>query len=358
MTKITSIKPVADSGLTQSVATSIFDQISAFAGYGFNKSHAAAYASVAFQTAYLKTHYPECYFAAAMNMDIDIIDDIAQFANQLHQRGICLWAPDVNLSVETFRPIKLRKEHRGYSYAIAYALSAIRGVGCQAAADIVQERQSGPYKSLKDFIGRLGQKVNRKALSALIHAGAFDKITENRADAAAEGDGAKKSNAAAGQMSMFDMVPDLDTSEVCAEYDYNTRLDLEFDVLGHYLSDHPLKDLRKTIFAQNQYFANTIFDLDRKPPRIAKMAAIVIGVDLRHTKKGEIMAIVTLSDPDRTYETLAFGDTWGEIKAMLRKKNRVEVTTTVIAENDDRRLIIESVRPLEQASVHEDVIAA
>jgi DNA polymerase-3 subunit alpha len=350
MVKINSIEPIADSGITSDVSSEIFDQIAMFAGYGFNKSHAAAYASVSFQTAYLKTHHPECYFAAAMNLDLSKVEQISSFASQLKSRDIMLWAPDINMSIDTFRPVKLRKMIRGRDFAIAYALSAIRGVGRQAAQDIVTERNaSGLFENVKDFTLRMGARVNRKAALALVHAGAFDKMAETRADAALQVDGTKKSAAPEGQLSMFDMVPELDTVEIKSEYATNDKLDREFDVMGHYHSDHPLREMRKTLFDNNQYFSGTLMNPTKTPPRTARMPAIVSSVDIRRTKSGDTMAIIVLSDPDRSYEALAFGDTWSEIKYCLKKKARVEITANVIADGPDRRFIIESACPLLEA---------
>lgn len=359
MAKIKAITPIENSGIGPNSATEIFEQIAQFANYGFNKSHAAAYAAISFQTGYLKTHYPECYFAAAMNLELGEVDEVAAFASQLKSRNIMLWAPDVNMSTDVFRPVHLRKARMGHDYAISYALSALRGVGRQAASDIVAERQSGgQFQSVKDFATRLGAKVNRKALLALVHAGAFDKISDNRATAAADVDFAKKGNVSAGQISMFDLVPEMDTSEKLAEYSLNDKLDREFDVLGHYLSDHPLRELRKTLFDENRYFSAGIFDTSKTPPRMAHMPAIVCDFDVRITKKGDPMGILKLSDPDGCYEALAFGDTVSNIKALMKKKTRVVVNATVIAEDNERRLIVESVDSLAAASVREIEIAA
>lgn len=357
MAKIRKITPIPDSGIDPSTSAEIFDQIAMFAGYGFNKSHAAAYAAIGFQTGYLKTHFPESYFAAAMNLELSEVDEIATFATQLKARNIMLWLPDINMSTDIFRPIKLHKARQGRDYAIAYALTAIRGVGRNTAIDIVNERaRAGAFADAKDFAARMGTKVNKKAALALVHAGAFDRINDNRALVAAEITGAKASGADVGQLSMFDMEPAMDTTGPVAEYGYDEKLNHEFDVLGHFLSDHPLRGLRQSLFDNNQYFSNTILDGDRHPPRVAKMPAVVCAVDLRQTKKGDTMAVILLSDPDRTYEALAIGGTWSEIKDLMRKKNRVEITSTVMAEGVERTLFIESARALSET--HECIAEA
>jgi DNA polymerase III subunit alpha len=199
---------------------------------------------------------------------------------------------------------------------------------------------------VKDFTARMGTKVNRKALLALVHSGAFDRISDNRAAAAAEVSAAKSGHTAVGQMSMFDMVPELDTSAAVAEYDLPEKLDKEFDILGHYLSDHPLRGLRKTLFDENRYFSGGIFDQNKQPPRTACMPAVVCDFDIRITKKGDAMGVIRLSDPDGSYEALAFGETVAEIKPLMRKKTRIEAKMSVMAEGGERRLIIESVEPL------------
>jgi DNA polymerase-3 subunit alpha len=284
-----------------------------------------------------------------MNLELSEVEEISSFASELKARNIMLWSPDINMSIDTFRPIKLRNMIRGRDFAIAYALSAIRGVGRKAAQDIVTDRNTnGPFKDVKDFTVRMSARINRKAALALVHAGAFDKMSETRADAARQVDGTKKSSAPEGQLSMFDMVPELDTAEIEPEYATNEKLDREFDVMGHYHSDHPLRDMRKTLFNNKQYFSGTLMDTMKNPPRTARMPAIVSSVDIRRTKSGDTMAIIVLSDPDRSYEALAFGDTWSEVKKLLKKKARVEITVNIIADGPDRRFIIESACPLSE----------
>lgn len=358
MAKIKSISPVDKSGIGSNLATEIFDEISRFANYGFNKSHAAAYASIAFQTAYLKTHHPEFYLAAAMNNELSEVDEIAAFASDLKSRGIMLWTPDINMSEDIFRPVPLKSPRNSRGHAISYGLSALRGVGHSAAHDIIRERRrAGPFTSIKNFMERLGPAANAKAMSALAHSGAFDRISPNRAAAAAEIQGLRHSNPGSGQMSMFDLVPDLDTSEAIEEYPRDKKLDLEFDTLGHYLSDHPLSPLRKTLFQQARYFSGTIFDPKKEPPQSASMPAVVCGVEMRQTKKRETMAVIQLSDPDRNYEALAFGDTWFEIKPLIRKKARLEFRHSIQANGPERRFIVEDASMLEEYATSDEITA-
>lgn len=342
MPRITSQSPVPESGLTPETAAEIFDQIDRFAGYGFNKSHAAAYAAISFQTAWLKTHYPECFFAAAMNLDLDSVEDIAQFADSLKGRGIPFWTPSINQSRARFTPLKLKSVHKGYGHGIAYALAAIRGVGLGAAEAIEAERKNGgAFRNFGDFTDRMNGAVNRTALRGLAKAGAFDILGLSRSDALTHAED-RAASAPTGQMSMFDAMgadiatttPDLSTDEV---------LDNEFSVLGHYMSAHPLTSLPGGI--EDALFRNAVLDA-ALPPRKAVMAAVVTKIDVRRTNAGDTMAVATLSDPDGLYEALAFGENWDTLRHSVKKGARLRADVSVSQRGSERRIILERVSPL------------
>jgi len=348
MARIKSITPVANSGLDEALANEIFDQISLFAGYGFNKSHAAAYAAIAFKTAYLKTHYPEAFFAAAMNLDLDKVDEIAVFASELRQREIHLWSPDINASRDVFTPIRLKKSWKGFDFAICYALSAIRGVGQSVASAIVAEREkNGAFASVQDFTTRMGAQVGKTALTAMAKAGAFDCFKISRAEALAAVAG-RDTRSDARQVSMFDLMEDAAPQVDVVEMSRDEELDAEFDVLGHYMTGHPLDGMKPHLFEERLYFSDFVLKESKGQMRKARLAGVVTDVDVRRTRSGDLMAVISMSDPEGTYEALAFSETWGAIASSVQKKARIVIDAAVSIRGDERRLIVENVEPVPQ----------
>ena len=345
MARIKSITPIANSGLTDTVSGEVFDQISMFAGYGFNKSHAAAYAATSFHTAYLKTHHPEAYFAAAMNLDLSEVDEIAVFASEMKTRQIVLWPPSINSSQATFKPIRLSTQRDGRDFGITYALSAIRGVGRSAADAIDAARSAGPFKDVRDFMSRTTQDVGKKALESLAKAGAFDCFKISRSEALAIVAG-RDTRSDVRQVSMFDFMADAAPQVTIQQMTWDEELDAEFDVLGHFMTAHPLDTLKPRLFDEGLYFSGFVLGDSNGQMRKARLAAVVTAVDVRRTKTGDIMAVVSLSDPEGTYEALAFSETWGAISHSFTKKARLVVAAQVSHRGDERRLIIENVEPM------------
>jgi DNA polymerase III subunit alpha len=345
MPRIKSITPIENSGIDIDTSKAIFEQISRFAGYGFNKSHAAAYAAISFQTAYLKTHHPEAFFAAAMNLHLDEVKDIATFACELKARNVPLWQPEINQSRARFQPLKLKKRWQGRDFGIAYALSAIRGVGISAAEAIENERvKNGPFNDIPDFTTRMADAVNRTALTALAKAGAFDSFGVSRAQALGEVEG-HRGRSDTHQMSMFDAMDAAPVIRI-ADLSNDEVLDHEFDVLGHYMSAHPLDDLQPRLIEENLYFSDFVLQGSTRNMRKAAMPAVVTDTDVRRTNAGDLMAILTLSDPTGTYEALCFGETWSEIRSLVRKKSRLVFDMGISIRGDERRLIVEGVTSL------------
>lgn len=337
--KITSITP-CETGLDAVTAESIFDHVNKFASYGFNKSHAAAYASISFQTASLKAHHPEAFFAASMNMAIGEVEDIAVFAGELKTRGITLLAPNINQSLARFKPIETPT-----GIAVAYGLSAMRGVGTTAANDIIAERVSnGLFSTLENFRERMRSKINKKALTSLIYSGAFDSIIDTRADAIAIAEGRVTQNV--NQMSFFDM-DGLDTRETIEEFPLEDKLAHEFSVLGFWHSDHPLKALAPAIRRAKLSSLRALKQNDPLP-KTAWLVGGVINADMRGTKSGGMMGIVTLSDSIDVYETVAFDETWASIRGVCKKAALVAIQVTIIEDNGTYRLMIQKAVPLEE----------
>ncbi len=241
-----------DNGIKQAVADTVFDQMEKFAGYGFNKSHAAAYALVAYQTAWLKAHYPADFIAAVLSADMDRTDKVVGFIAEARALQLSVQPPHINHSSYRFQP--------GPGNTITYGLGAIRGVGAGAVDALIQGRQAGPYTSLADLCQRAGTaRLNRRVLETLILAGACDGLAANRATLMAQVPEAmrlaeqQQANQAAGQHDMFGM--DSGSEDTLAvlrtpeqpDWPVRQRLAGERDTLGWYLSGHPTEEDRPVL---------------------------------------------------------------------------------------------------------------
>ena len=277
-------------GLNDRQATELFDLLEKFAGYGFNKSHAAAYALVAYHTAYLKAHYPAAFLAATMSSDMNNTDNMHTFFDDFAANQVEMLPPDVNASGYRFEPINASQ--------VLYGLGAVKGSGEAAINLIIAAREeNGPFKNLFDFCNRLDlRKVNRRVIESLIRAGAFDKLEANRAALlAAVGmavTAAEQNNSHAGQDSLFGAPADTkhDLPKVIAWTPQQALIE-EKAALGFYLSGHPFTNVKAEL---GQFVRGTLADLaPQEQPKL--LAGIVAGVRIRMTQRGK-MAIVTLDD--------------------------------------------------------------
>jgi DNA polymerase-3 subunit alpha len=335
--KITAISQATD-GLTHEVADGIFDHMARFASYGFNKSHAAAYAAISFQTASLKAHHPECFYAASMNMAVGDIESMAIFAGELKTRKITLEIPDINTSDARFKP----RLHNN-KLTISYGLAAIRGVGKCAYAIEAERTENGPFDTFEIFRDRMGGLINKKALMSLIHSGAFDEIGFSRQDCAELAQ--EKRTTSKNQMSFFDDI-ELDTRTPIAEYDFLTKLSYEFDALGFWHSAHPLDgrggDIKKKGLSSLRTLRQTT-----PLPKVAWLVGGVLDTDMRGTKSGGVMGIVTISDSIDVFEAVAFDETWGNISSVLKKQGLYAFQVTPSEDEGIVRLMIQKAVPLE-----------
>ncbi len=304
----------AKNGIEEQQASLIFDQIDKFAGYGFNKSHAAAYALIAYQTAYLKANYPVEFFAAAMNFELGDTDKLNVFRQELVRHGIALLSPDVNRSYSIFAV-----EPQGEKLAIRYALAAIKGVGDAAMRSLIAAREKqGMFKDLFDLAERVDPRViNRKQLEGLAHAGAFDSLNRNRAQVIAAIDIIlKHSHTTAddlnsGQMSIFNASsasakPSLPQARA---WDELTRLQHEFQSLGFYLSAHPLDNYRALLDRLGVVMAGSV--AARRNPLGSsrfKLAGIILGKQERTAKSGNKFAFIQASDTGGAFEVTVFSE--------------------------------------------------
>jgi DNA polymerase III subunit alpha len=277
-------------GLNERQASDLFDLLEKFAGYGFNKSHAAAYALVAYQTAYLKAHYPAAFLAATMSADMNNTDNVHIFFDDCAANQIEVLPPDINQSQFQFKPLN--------SQQILYGLGAVKGTGLAAIEVILAARlQDGAFTDLFNFCNRLDlRKVNRRVIESLIRAGAFDKLEPNRA-ALLAGVGmaisaAEHSNNHAGQNSLFSevMVAQHQLPDIAAWTPEQTLLE-EKAALGFYFSGHPYLSHKEEIA---QFVRDSLADLvPQEQPKL--IAGVVMGIRIRMTQRGK-MAIVSLDD--------------------------------------------------------------
>ncbi|WP_342362152.1 DNA polymerase III subunit alpha [Terrarubrum flagellatum] len=338
-----------DNGVPQAKADEVFDLLAKFADYGFNKSHAAAYALIAFQTAYLKANYPVEFMAASMTLDIGNTDKLAEFRLEAKRLGIPVEPPSVNRSGVVF-------DVRGGS--IFYALGAIKGVGRQAAEHIVDARGDRPFTSLADFASRISARiVNKRTLEALVAAGAFDALESDRARAFATVDlivGLANRETAAAESGQGDMLGGGGNATLpipkTTMWTPQEKLQREHQAVGFYLSGHPLDDYGPILKRQNiQTYAQFAASV-RQGATVGKLAASVLGKTERRTKTGGKLGIILLSDASGQYEATLFAERLNQYRDLLETGQIVLLTVSASADGDDIRVRIQSAEPLDQAA--------
>ena len=346
-------------GVNAALAEHIFDQMAKFAGYGFNKSHAAAYALVAYQTAYLKANYPVEFMAALMTLDLGNTDKLNVFRQELSRLGIRLLPPDINRSEVSF------SVEPGDKPAIRYALAAIKGVGGQAMAELVAERAArGRFKDLADFSRRLDAKsFNRRQFEGLAKAGAFDGLNPNRAQTLAAADQLLRQASLAAeeresrQESLFAQIdPGFAPRPILplvADWPPVERLQHEFAAIGFYLSSHPLDPYGKSLERAGIIrWADLPAGLAANPTSRFKLAGIVIGRKERTSGRGNRFAFVQMSDPTGTFEVTLFSEMLGQSRALLDSGQPLVVTLDVRSEEDSLRLTAQKIEPLDTVVAH------
>ncbi len=349
-------------GIDPELAMKIFDLVEKFAGYGFNKSHSAAYALVSYQTAWLKAHYPAHFMAATMSSDMDKTDKVVTFIEECRHMGLTLLPPDVNSGDFYFNVDD--------DDNIIYGLGAIKGLGEGPIENILEARKAGgPFKDLFDFCARIdSRKVNKRALEAMIRSGALDGISPkveldydravlfaamNEAVKAAEQSAA---NANAGMVDLFgDVVPSGggDDGDVYADFrntriwSMKERLSGEKDTLGLYLTGHPIDEYRNEV----RHLAPSRIN-DLKPDKNnQRVAGLVVAMRVMKTKRGDTMGFVTLDDRSGRIEVAIFSDTYNEYRDKLVKDSILVITGQV--SHDDYsgslKMRAEAVRTLNEA---------
>ena len=344
-------------------ANAIFDLLEKFAGYGFNKSHSAAYGVISYHTAYLKAHYPVEFMAGLLSNEINNTEKISVFVGECKRMGISILPPDINKSGLKFTPETIAGigdagagiNHPGYN-AIRYGLAAIKNVGEAAMAMAIREReQRGEFASLEDFCGRLDSRVaNRKMLESLVRAGAFDFTRRDRAELFALIDDALASSAAlqrdrlSGQVSLFDQHTHAATAarrQPIKSWSEHEKLSYEKELLGFYVSGHPLDAYADLLAAQNY---RSIASLGELEDRVQfKIAGAIVEVEKKFTKKdGKPFAVVRLEDLLDILEVVVWNELYLKVSDVLVPGRVVELKGTLDRRDEMLRATAIEIKPL------------
>jgi len=344
-------------------ANAIFDLLEKFAGYGFNKSHSAAYGVISYHTAYLKAHYPVEFMAGLLSNEINNTEKISVFVGECKRMGISILPPDINKSGLKFTPETIAGigdagagiNHPGYN-AIRYGLAAIKNVGEAAMAMAIREReQRGEFASLEDFCGRLDSRVaNRKMLESLVRAGAFDFTRRDRAELFALIDDALASSAAlqrdrlSGQVSLFDQHTHAATAarrQPIKSWSEHEKLSYEKELLGFYVSGHPLDAYADLLAAKNY---RSIASLGELEDRVQfKIAGAIVEVEKKFTKKdGKPFAVVRLEDLLDILEVVVWNELYLKVSDVLVPGRVVELKGTLDRRDEMLRATAIEIKPL------------
>ncbi len=349
------VRGAVERGIPEDVAAAIFDQVAKFASYGFNKSHAAAYALLAYQTAYLKANHPVEFFAAVLTMEMVNQEKIAAYRQEMRSRGIPLYPPDINRSGVRFE-VEAGPEGRG----VRYALPALKGVGVQAVEAIVAERErGGPYRDVFDFAARLGTGVlNRRLLEALVRAGAFDSLEPNRRRLVEALDVVLR-HAQAVARAREESAHALFASEVLAppppplpqveDWPHLERLQQELAVVGFYLSAHPLDAFRDELARLGVVPAAALSEEPRRfDGRRVRLAGVVLAKQERASARSRF-AFVQLSDPSARFEVTVFSDLLARTRELIEARERpLYLEADARLDGEEVKLVAQELRPLDE----------
>jgi DNA polymerase III subunit alpha len=347
-------------GVDAGKASQIFDLVDKFAGYGFNKSHAAAYAIVAYQTAWLKANHPVEFFAASMTLDISNTDKLNQFRQEVDRLGYRTLPPDINKSEAVFT-VEYPEGPAGKG-CVRYALAAVRNVGLAAMEAVVAERAAnGPFRSLFDFARRVDSKqVNKRQLENLAKAGAFDGLEPNRARVLAAIETILRLAQSAAeervtnQMNIFGgpsggKVADPPLPQV-ADMKLHERLQAEFESVGFYLTAHPLDayavGLKRLGVVRSADIARS---LAAGASSRVKLAGTVLGSKERTSAKGNRFAFVQMSDAGGTFEVMLFSEILAKSRELLASNRPLLVSADARVEEENVKLLASDIRPLDEA---------
>ena len=347
------VKGAQERGVQKGIAQQIFEQAAKFAGYGFNKGHAAAYAQVAYQTAFLKANYPVEFLAASMTLDIGNTDRLNIFRQEAQRLGVRVLAPDINRSQSYFACDAAEN-------VVFYALAAVKGVGKQAMEHVVEMREEGgQFKSISDFARRVDPKlVNKRAFESLVRAGAFDALSPNRKQLVESSD-AVLSDAArtarereTGQVSLFgEAAASTEELRLAPVDDWlaHERLGEEFSAIGFYLSGHPLDNYR-TSLTRLQALTYAQIQEDRRSNFVASVAGTLIRKSERRGRNDQNYAFVSFSDPTGMFEVMFFPEVLAASRPLLEAGKSILLKLNAGWEGDELKLRAISASDLDKAA--------
>ncbi len=347
-------------GIDSGMAGYLFDLIEKFAGYGFNKSHSAAYALIAYQTAYLKAHFPVAFMAALLTSDMNDSDKVVKYMTECREMGVAVLPPDVNESLAEFTVVGEQGDQ------IRFGLAAVKNVGAAAIEAVIESRQEeGFFGGLFDFCSRVDlRKVNKRVIESLVQAGAFDTIEPNRArlfiaveEAMARGQAIAREREG-GQTSMFDLMAESSAGGPSAadglgenlpdieDWPPAVRLAREKEALGLYLSGHPLDDFRKVLAD----LTDTAGLAEVRDGSTVRLGGIIRDKKEITNKAGDRMAFITLEDLSGTNEVVVFARVFRECVEALSGEDPVLVTARVKREEESIKLLADKIEVLARAA--------
>ena len=340
-------------GISESVAQSLYDEIVAFANYAFNKAHAVCYAVVSYQTAYLKCHYPKQYMAALMTSVLDSATKISGYIAECKELGIPVLPPDINRSEDHFSV---------EGDAIRFGLGAVKNVGHGLIRAVAAKREEGgPFKSLEDFIQRMGEgELNKRAVENFIKCGALDCFGNHRSELLAVYDSMMDSISSSrkhnleGQMGLFGMMEEEDAAMAIPipklpELNKADMMTMEKETTGIYLSGHPMDDYRRYLRNTHVVPIGALMEAESRyqDDQIVSVAGIVQDVKMKTTRNNSMMAYVTVEDDTASIEMLAFSNVLNQFGGYLKENSAVVITGRLsIRDEKEPQIVINRARPI------------
>ncbi|AGF79058.1 DNA-directed DNA polymerase III PolC [Desulfocapsa sulfexigens DSM 10523] len=351
--KIKFMEGAKKNNVDEKKAEYVFDLMAKFAGYGFNKSHSAAYALISYQTAYLKAHYPAQFMAALLSCDMNNTDKVVSYINECREHSIEVMPPDINESLIDFSV---------HNDRVRFGLAAVKNVGKSALHSIIEEREAGgKYTSLEDFCNRVdSRKVNSRVIESLIKSGSFDSVGCRRSqlmaivDQAMDKAKAVQRDKQSGQMSLFGLSPATDTTDKSGiilpdipEWEERERLTMEKETVGFYITGHPLdEDIAEIKTITDTDIAGLAEYSEDQPVRIG---GLIRSCKQLKSKKGDLMAFITIEDLLNAVEVIVFPNTFAECYPLLSSTETIIVQGTVQIDERGPKIIAESLELLPQA---------